>query len=316
MLNMNEFHLIQHYFTSQTPERPDVTLGIGDDSAIVDVPPGYRLAITTDTLVAGVHFPVDTHPTDIGHKALAVNLSDLAAMGASPAWITLALTLPSADERWISHFCTGLFGLAHTHQVALIGGDLTRGPLSITIQAMGLIPRQQALHRSGAKPGDLIFVTGTLGDAGYALQHLNEQIDASLVGRLNRPCPRVDLGEKLREVANAAIDISDGFCADLKHLLTASQVGAKVNVDSIPLSEALLKATDRSTAIPLALGAGDDYELCFTVPADKQGNLASLLASTHCQYTCVGVITAEPGLVLHHDNHSLYRGNTDGYQHF
>jgi thiamine-monophosphate kinase len=313
---MNEFSLIRHYFATQTTQRSDVTLGIGDDGAIIDIPSGYQLVITTDTLVAGVHFPVNTQPTDIGHKALAVNLSDLAAMGATPAWVTLALTMPSADRLWIGHFCTGLFRLADAHQVALIGGDLTRGPLSITIQAMGLIPTNQALKRSGAKPGDLIYVTGTLGDAGYALNHLNKSIDVSLIERLNKPAPRVEIGKKLRRIATAAIDISDGLCADLSHILAASQVGARVNVDLLPLSKELLKATDRASALSLALGAGDDYELCFTVSADQQENLARLLTNTDCNHSYIGTITAEPGLVLHYDNHSLFQGAIHGYQHF
>ena len=319
---MIEFDLIRKYFATQAIHRQEVAESIGDDAAIVSIPAGNELAITTHTHVHHVHFPKHTNPADIGHKSLAVNLSDLAAMGATPAWITLALTLPDADETWIKAFCEGFFTLANRFHVQLIGGDLTRGPLSITIQAHGLVPKGQAILRSGAKSGDLIYITGTLGDAGLALAILQEKISADtqrcaeLNCRLNRPEPRVAIGEILRGRANAAIDISDGFAADLMHLLDASKVGAKINIDKLPHSEALSKTLTREHAVALALTAGDDYELCFTVPPAKQVELEKALSHLTCRVTCVGIITAQPGLTFHDEQGHIYEAAIHGYQHF
>ncbi len=319
---MNEFDLIKHYFAIQSPHRKDVAIGIGDDAAIVIPPPGFALAITTDTLVKDKHFPSSTLPFDIGYKSLAVNLSDLAAMGATPAWVTLALTLPQAHEDWIQAFCEGFFTLANRYQVQLIGGDLTRGPLSITVQALGFTPPRQVLLRSQAKPGDLIYVTGTLGDAGLALQHVQSRIQLAaafqrdILERLHRPEPRITTGENLRDVAHAAIDISDGLAADLGHMLEQSQVGAVLYVDRLPLSNALIQSLPHEAAISLALTAGDDYELCFTIPPDKRRELDKRLAKLACRYTCIGEITQPPGLTLQYQNGNKYHGSILGYQHF
>lgn len=319
---MHEFDLIKHYFATQCEHRRDVVHGIGDDAAIVSVPRDSELAITTDTLVAGVHFPEATQPYDIGYKSLAVNLSDLAAMGAAPAWVTLSLTLPEANEDWVQAFCEGFFTLANRYQVQLIGGDLTRGPLSVTVQALGLVPRQQAILRSGAKPSDLIYVTGTLGDAGLALSSLSQNVSVSpvyqraLLDKLNRPEPRLATGECLRGLASAAIDISDGLAADLSHILQASQVGAHLYVDKLPLSEALTKTLSAEEAIALALTAGDDYELCFTLPEDKRVTLEKKLSSIPCRYTCIGSITTQPGLELCFQDGRSYHGAIQGYHHF
>lgn len=319
---MNEFDLIKTYFATQLTHRNDVVVGIGDDAAIVNVPSGQSLAITTDTLIAGVHFPETTLPYDIGYKSLAVNLSDLAAMGASPAWVTMALTLPHKNQDWLQSFCEGFFTLANRHQVQLIGGDLTHGPLTITVQAMGLIPHQQAILRSRAKPGDLIYVTGTLGDAGLALRFLQNGVSLAkpcqspVLERLNRPEPRVTSGEQLRGLASAAIDISDGLAADLGHILEQSRVGAILHVDQLPLSEALSHALPHEEVIALALTAGDDYELCFTIPAERRDDLEKNLSQIACRFTCIGVIRKQPGLELIYQNGNHYHGPVIGYRHF
>lgn len=319
---MNEFDIIKNYFTTQTEHRADVVHGIGDDAAVVNVPPGHELAVTTDTLVADMHFTEATLPYDIGYKALAVNLSDLAAMGATPAWVTLALTLPQANEVWLQAFCDGFFTLANRHQVQLVGGDITHGPLSMTVQALGFIPKQKALLRSRAKPNDLIYVTGTVGDAGLALLALQKQLplDAlyqrTVLERLNRPEPRIATGMALRDIASAAIDISDGLAADLGHILEQSQVGATIQLDQLPVSDALQHSLPREEAIALALNAGDDYELCFTVPAEKRMQLEQKLASLPCRYTCIGVINAQPGLYCYYQDGSSYHGQIHGYKHF
>lgn len=319
---MNEFELIRHYFTTQLLHRADVMIGIGDDAAVVSMPAGQQLVVTTDTLIEGVHFPLNTTPHDIGHKSLAVNLSDLAAMGAAPAWITLALTLPSANERWLEEFCSGFFTLANRFQVQLIGGDITHGPLSITVQALGHVPAGQALTRSGAKAGDLIYVTGTPGDAGLALQSLQHKVTVSpnylheCLEKLNRPEPRIATGLALRKLASAAIDVSDGLAADLGHILQQSKVGARLNVDHLPLSEALARTLSPHEAIALALSAGDDYELCFTVPPANRDAVEQGLASLPCRYTCIGSVTAGQGLHCHHQDGSDYHGKIPGYQHF
>lgn len=319
---MTEFDIIKNYFATQVEHRSDVIYGIGDDAAIVLVPPGHELVITTDTLINGVHFPESTLPYDIGYKSLAVNLSDLAAMGATPAWVTMALTLPFADENWIQEFCDGFFTLANRHQVQLIGGDLTHGPLSITIQALGFIPSGYALLRSQAKPGDLIYVTGTLGDAGLALKCLqnNIQLDASylrlLLARLNHPEPRIATGKALLDFAHAAIDISDGLAADLGHILEASHVGARIFVDQLPLSNELQHSLSPEKAIALALTAGDDYELCFTVPAEKRIELEEILSTMPCRFTCIGEIITPLGLDLRYTTGGKYNGSIHGYEHF
>lgn len=319
---MNEFNLIKKYLAPLTAARPDVICGIGDDAALLNMPAGYELAITTDTLVAGVHFIEEATPYDIGYKSLAVNLSDLAAMGATPAWITLALTLPHAKEDWLASFCNGLSQLARTYQVQLIGGDLTQGPLSITIQAMGFVPQGKALLRSKASPHDLIYVTGAIGDAGLALKAFQEKnplpkaFEEYFLQRLNRPEPRIEMGQALLSVAHAAIDISDGLAADLGHILEASKVGAIVFVDQLPLSKALKLALPPEKAIALALTSGDDYELCFTLPANKQQALDNQLSALPCRYTCIGEITAVPGLLLRYQNGNPYHGHIQGYQHF
>lgn len=319
---MNEFDLITHYFANQAKPRPDVIVGIGDDAAITQIPNHHQLVITTDTSIAGVHFPENTAAYDIGYKTLAVNLSDLAAMGANPAWITLALTLPRAQEAWIQAFCEGFFTLANRHQVQLIGGDLTHGNLSITIQAMGLVPKGQAILRSGAKPSDLIYVSGSLGDAALGLQcvlgkmSLEKASQDYVIDRLNRPRPRLEMGDCLRGLASAAIDISDGLAADLGHILKQSRVGALIYVDKLPLSSALSQSLDQEKSIALALTGGDDYELCFTLPVEKRELAEKKLSALSCRYTCIGEIIPHPGLDLRYQDGKKYNGPIQGYTHF
>ncbi len=308
---LNEFGLIQQFFQQPSKKRTDVVLGIGDDCALLKVPAGYQLAVSMDTLVADVHFAADTAPFDIGYKALAVNLSDLAAMAAEPAWVTLALTLPAYHVDWLSHFSQGFFAAAETFDLQLIGGDTTRGPLSMTLQVHGFIPDGKALTRSGARPGDLIYVTGCLGDAGLALQ-LGEAAPLALMQRLLRPSPRVHEGLLLRDMATSAIDISDGLAADLSHILACSQVGATLEVERLPLSNELLAATHRLHAQTLALTAGDDYELCFTIAPQHAAYLAQL--PINC--TCIGTIESSLGLRVQSVDGSPLPLTKLGYSHF
>ncbi len=320
---MTEFQLIEKFFSYKNHrKRSDVLLGMGDDCALVKIPSKQELAISTDTLISGVHFPKNTAPYDIGYKALAVNLSDLAAMGADPTWVTLALTLPKANEKWLKEFSKGFFALINKYGLQLIGGDTTHGPLSITVQVFGLVKASKALRRSGAKAGDAIYVTGTLGDAGLALRHLQGKIkldkktQAEVLMRLNRPQPRIIEGMAAKDYARSAIDISDGLAADLGHILAASNVGASICVDDLPLSSALTKNVKHKLAIDLALNAGDDYELCFTVPTVQEAGFKKALESINGHSACIGTIEKKPGLRLHHKDGSVYRGSIAGYKHF
>ena len=318
---MNEFEIIARYFARQPVARPDVALGIGDDAAVVNVPLGQQLVVSTDTLVAGVHFPENTDAASIGHKALAVNLSDIAAMGAAPAWYTLNLSLPQFDPAWLEGFCTGLFDLARRHNVALIGGDTTRGPLTISIQIMGLVPQGQAIARAGAQPGDLIYVTGLLGEAALGLRVAQGQLKlpdeylASVLTRLNRPTPRLRAGLQLRGLASACIDISDGLAADLGHILSTSKVGARIHLKRLPLSPASDAAFEQ-VGWRAALAGGDDYELCFTIPPaqDKAFRLASAQFGVACSY--IGDIEAEAGLRIVDEQGGLFHLDQTGFDHF
>jgi thiamine-monophosphate kinase len=312
----SEFEIIRRYFTRLQPQRKDVIAGIGDDAALLQVPTGRELVVSMDTLVAGVHFPETTPAAAIGHKALAVNLSDLAAMGATPAWATLSITLPDNDPVWLEDFSQGFFCLADYYNVQLVGGDTTHGPLSVTVQAHGFVPGGCALRRVGAQVGDRIYVTGTLGDAGLALRQ-GDQADPALQQRLDYPKPRITAGQLLRDVASAAIDISDGLLADLGHLLEVGDLGASVNVDELPRSPAFIAATRQQPSFhELPLSAGDDYELCFTVPEGDCNEMEMALSSQSIEFSAVGVIEQEPGIRCHKTNGDLYQAATDGYQHF
>ncbi len=319
----SEFALIDRYFAAHSRQRPDVALGIGDDGALLIPPPGQQLVVTVDTLIADVHFFANADPAGIGHKALAVNLSDLAAMGAIPAWATLALTLPKADEDWLGRFCRGLFALADRYDVQLIGGDTTHGPTTvITIQAMGFVPPGSALRREGAKPGDGIYVTGTPGDAGLALAVAYDkaavvpEYASEVQIRLERPEPRLDQGLMLRGIASAAIDVSDGLAQDLGHILERSGVGARLDVEDLPLSPALIASLEPDAALHTALTGGDDYELCFTVAPKYATQLARLTTLWNCRCTRIGMIESEPGLRLVRANGSPFSLDRLGYDHF
>lgn len=319
--NLNEFDLIAQYFARQPVQRADVALGIGDDAAVLNVPAGHQLVVSTDMLVSGVHFSETTDALIIGHKALAVNLSDLAAMGATPAWFTLNLSLPEADPKWLEGFCEGLFALMRQHEIALVGGDTTRGPLTIGIQIMGLVPHGQALQRTGAQSGDRIYVTGHLGDAALGLrllqQHLvlPEEFRANVLQQLHRPMARVRAGLGLRGLASACIDISDGLSGDLGHILGASKVGARIELKRLPLSPAYDAAFDQ-VGWEAALSGGDDYELCFTIPPDREAGFrnASKDFGVSCSY--IGDIEAEPGLRIIDESGQLYHPQRAGYDHF
>jgi thiamine-monophosphate kinase len=292
-----EFALIERHFT-RASRRADVILGVGDDGALLQTPPGTWLAVTTDTMVVGTHFLPTDDPAALGHKLAAVNLSDLAAMGADPAWLTLALSLPAIDHDWLAAFSDGLFGLADAMGAELVGGDITRGPLTLTLQALGTVPAGQALRRAGAQPGDGIYVSGTLGDAALALALRLDgaRVPAALAMRLDRPTPRVALGRSLRGRARAAIDLSDGLLADLGHVCTSSGVGAEIDAAAIPRS-ALFQALARGVQDEeKPLNGGEDYELCFTLPEQVMGNLDELVQAAGCPITRIGRITSEPGV--------------------
>ncbi len=310
---MKEFDLIGRYFNSGGHQRKDVVVGIGDDCAITVVPENQQLAITTDTLIGGVHFLMDTPAKSVAYKAVAVNLSDLAAMGAEPAWISLSLSLPDVDESWLSDFVEGLYELTRFYSVQLIGGDTVRGPMSMTITAQGFIPPGSQLRRNEAKPGDWVYVTGSLGDAGAGLDILKGDLQASgearefLIKRHLYPTPRVAAGTALRRIANACIDVSDGLLADLSHILNGSKCGATLHLDRLPLSRGLQQTVETEKAIEYALSAGDDYELIFTVSEEQKGILETSLSSTNVKATCIGQLTGNSGHIDLKLNDQPYR---------
>jgi len=317
---LGEFELIERYF-SHCGERPDVLLGVGDDCALLRPPPGGELAVTTDTLVEGVHFLSTVDPESLGHKALAVNLSDLAAMGAQPAWATLALTLPKVDPAWLQAFSRGFAALADRYGMQLVGGDTTRGPLSVTVHATGFVPAGAALRRSGAQPGDLLYVTGTLGDAGLALRlerglYREVREPETLRRRLDWPAPRVEAGAALCGTASAGVDISDGLLADLGHLSVASHVGARVFLGSLPLGREMERYVAKTGDWSLVLAAGDDYELCLAVPAHAQGRVEDLGRGLACGLTRIGTLEPQPGLRCVAANGAELLRLPSGYQHF
>ena len=321
---MNEFELIGRFFRRPVHDAA-VRVGNGDDAAVVRPAPGHELAFSVDMLVAGRHFLPDVDPEALGHKTLAVNLSDLAAMGATPRWALLAGALPGVDERWLAAFARGFFALADRHQVALIGGDTTRGPLNFCVTIVGELPFDAALTRAGARAGDDLYVSGTLGDAALALAalqeraHLDPALLAALRLRLERPEPRVALGLALRGVASAALDLSDGLTGDLAHLLDASHVGAAIALAVVPLRPALaqrLAGTERELALECALAGGDDYELCFTAPPPMRGRIAAIAQTIALPLTRIGVITAAPGLVVHDEQGNPLSALPRAWDHF
>lgn len=313
-----EFELIRTYFSTQGAA-PGVELGIGDDCALLCPSPGELLAVTVDTLVGGVHFPAHGAPEQIGQRALRVNLSDLAAMGAQPRWALLALTLPAADEDWLAGFSRGLRAAATQWGVALVGGDTTRGPISITLTLMGAVSAEQALRRDGARVGDRIYVTGTLGDGAGGLAALNapELTDLDyLRQRYWRPTPRVAEGQLLRALASAAIDVSDGLIADLGHIAARSGVGAHIQLDQLPLAPALTTFAGLAQARTWALCGGDDYELCFTVSPDHLAAVETLIATGQLTATAIGEVVTGAGVVCQDGAGRPLALPTSGYRHF
>lgn len=318
-----EFDLIARYFNRVRSSRRDVELGIGDDCALLTVADKQMLAVSTDTLVSGVHFLPDIDPADLGYKSLAVNLSDLAAMGADPAWLSLAITLPKNNSQWLSAYSDSLFELLDYYGMQLVGGDTTRGPLSLTLTIHGLVPSGRALTRRGARIGDWIYVTGSLGDSAAGLAILqntlhvkDEEARQGLLLRHLRPQPRILQGQALRDLASSAIDLSDGLISDLQHILKASECGARINLDAIPQSDWLLGCVDEEQALRWALSGGEDYELCFTVPEINRGALELALGHLGVGYTCIGQIgPSSEGLRFFRDNKATEL-NWKGYDHF
>jgi thiamine-monophosphate kinase len=318
---VDEFELIRRYF--QHENGAGVCIGIGDDGAIIEPAPHRRLVVVTDTIIAGVHYPPDLPASDVGYRAVAVNLSDVAAMGGRPRWMTLALTLTEADERWLRGFADGLFAAAREHDVALVGGDTTRGAQTvITVQLLGDVSPDAVLTRSGANPGDGIYVTGTVGDAAAGLSLLRNparpdaHADAAwLVGRFSRPVARVRVGASIAGTATAAIDLSDGLGTDLAKLLRASNAGGSIELDSLPLSPALCRMFSQDEAQRFALDGGDDYELCFTASAEDHERIGELAAQHATPVTRIG--TTEPGaglFCIRNGKRAPYEDH--GYRHF
>lgn len=314
---LSEFDLIQRYFTRPTPS---AILGVGDDAALLRIADGMELAVSTDMLVCGTHFFPDADPFLLGHKTLAVNLSDLAAMGAVPRWATLALSLPDADERWLQRFSAGFFALADEHGVELVGGDTTRGPLNLSVTIMGEVPRSKALRRSGAQAGDDIWVSGSLGEAALGLAHLQqkivlaENVRTPCLAALHQPQPRVALGLELHGIASSAIDISDGLRADLGHLLECSQVGAEIEFGRIPTS--VPRDIGEALLVHCILSGGEDYELCFTAPAARRGELEGIALKLQLPLTRIGSIRAERICTVRAADGSVMTTKESGYDHF
>jgi len=297
----SEFELIRRYFVRAEHDAPGPGRGasvIGDDCAILAAPTGLALAVTTDTLAEGTHFLPGTDPRRLGHKSLAVNLSDLAAMGADPRWFLLAITLPDADESWLGAFAAGMFALADAHRIELVGGDTTRGPRTITITAIGTLPPGYALRRDAAVAGEDLWLSGATGEAALGLAHLRGSVQlpaadaAQCVLRLEAPEPRVVLGRKLRGIAAAAIDVSDGLLADVGHIAEQSKVGAEVDYEALPQAAALAACSDRKLADECLLGGGDDYELAFTAPAAKREEVEAAGRTAGVAVTRIGRIVA------------------------
>jgi len=316
---MTEFDLIRKYFTRPAP---NALLGVGDDAALLKVSDDYVLAVSSDMLVSGTHFFPDADPFMLGHKTLAVNLSDMAAMGATPRWATLAIALPDANETWLERLSAGFFALAQQHGVELIGGDTTRGPLNLCVTILGEVPAQHALKRSGAQPGDEVWVSGTLGDAALALAHLQGRVAlsgealAACAQVLHQPQPRVALGLALRGIASSAIDISDGLLADLGHILDASHAAAEIDLALLPVSSVMRAYVKLPLGQKCALSGGDDYELCFTAPAVRHAEIMGISARLDLPLTCIGKIVAGRGCIVHDAAGNRLNLGNGGYEHF
>jgi thiamine-monophosphate kinase len=316
-VSLGEFDLIERYF-SRGSGRRDVLLGVGDDAALLEVPPGRALVAAVDTLVEGRHFLPDAPPESVGHQALAVNLSDLAAMGADAAWALLSLSLPESDEAWLQSFAAGLYALAERHGVALVGGDTVRGPRVVTVTALGHVEPTHALRRDRARPGDVLFVSGWPGEAGAGLEALRSGTvrgdDDPLVRRYRYAEPRLELGRALRGRASSAMDVSDGLFGDLQKLCKASEVGARLDLERLPVSAELARRHSSEHCERFVLFGGDDYELLFTVPAGRAGGFDAG-APAGVPVHRIGVIEAGAGVRCERDGRVVdLRGG--GYDHF
>jgi thiamine-monophosphate kinase len=320
---LSEFELIRRYFTHPTLH---TRLGVGDDGAVVRPGRGMELVVSADMLVCGRHFFSNADPRRLGHKALAVNLSDMAAMGATARWATLSLALPDTKPSWLRAFATGFMRLARRHGVDLIGGDTTRGPLAICVQILGEVPTGQALTRGGARPGDEIWVSGCLGDAALALAALKRRLvlnareRAQVQQRLHAPTPRLALGVALRKIAHSAIDVSDGLCADLGHICERSRVAAVIEFECLPVSPVMRRHLDRPAAQAALLAGGDDYELCFTAhPAQHEGVLKAARRAD-VKVTAIGRVTAathrRPAVTVFRRDGRTMKVKSGGYDHF
>ncbi|TXH75357.1 thiamine-phosphate kinase [Thiobacillus sp.] len=314
-----EFDLIARHFTRATP---GAVLGVGDDCALLAPTPGMQLAVSSDMLLEGRHFSPQDSPAGLGHKSLAVNLSDLAAMGATPRWATLAIALPDENDAWLTAFARGFFRMADMHAIDLVGGDTTRGALTISLTVMGEVPPGQALRRDGAQAGDDIWVSGVIGSAALALAYRQgrlfmEQIDAAKVlPALYLPTPRIELGLALRGLASSAIDISDGLLGDLGHILERSRVGATLEFSTLPTLPVVQAYLHEAVARDCVLAGGDDYELCFTAPACRRNAVLAAAASAGVAVTRIGHIHAEPGLTVIDANGQPLHVDKTGYDHF
>ena len=319
----NEFDIIKKYFTF-SGSRDDVLIASGDDCASVMVSADKQLLVTVDTLISGTHFPEDTCPEDIAYKSIMVNLSDLAAMGATPAWLTLAITLPEIDEDWLSRFSMTFAEILKRFNLSLIGGDTTRGALSITVQAMGFCDKAKVLKRDSAQPGDNIYVTGNLGDAAIGLRAILDQLDddalQSCVTRINRPEARVLFAQQLTSCSKCAIDISDGLVADLGHILEASHCGAEILLSSIPVSPGARyyfeKYNEGKTDWSMLLAQGDDYELCFTASSEHDSSISELAAKHGLLVSCIGEITGSDSLAFLNPDGETEVITGTGFKHF
>ena len=319
---MHENTVIETFFNVPVENDPAIFIGIGDDAAVLSIPTDQQLVISIDTLNQDVHFPEQTSPFDIGHKAVAVNLSDLAAMGALPKWMTLSLSLPKIEQRWLNEFSQGLFSVLNQYEVNLIGGDLTRGPLSMTLQAHGLVPDGKAILRSTAKPGDIIYVSGELGSARLALHVLQKKIKLvesdfiEILPMLNRPRPQVELGLALRGIATAMLDISDGVLNDLPRILTASHCGAEIDLQKLPLNSILQKNLAKDIAYEYAFVGGDDYQLCFTVAPQQQAEVKKISENLGIALTPIGVINNSDALTFLNSTMTYTEFKAHAFQHF
>jgi thiamine-monophosphate kinase len=322
MAALGEFELIDRFFRRRTP---NTVLGVGDDAALLAPAVGCELAVSVDMLVAGRHFFADVDPEALGHKTLAVNLSDLAAMGATPRWALLAGALPEPDQEWLAAFARGLFALADAHGVDLVGGDTTRGPLNLCVTILGEVPAGKALRRSGARPRDLVYVSGQLGDAALAVAHHRGRIALDrdelkrCDDRMLRPTPRVELGERLRGIATAAIDISDGLVGDLGHILDSSEVGATLELAAIPRSAAIdrrLEGAERALALECLLAGGDDYELCFTAAEAQAAEIDALARALSLPLSRIGSIEKAGGLTILDEQRRALSSLPHAFDHF